>query len=181
MDLRYVRSRLGTDVDSGVDHDGTHRIASVLVVIYGEPPRVLMTQKPRHLKFHAGEISFPGGKLDASDADVLDTALRETREELGLSFQRRQVIGRLDSVTTLNSGFLIVPFVAVADRIARLETNAEVEQAFEIPLEPLLGTMADDADPGHTSIQEMHVFSFDGRTVWGASARILRQIAARLM
>ena len=76
-----------------------------------------MTENPKHMKFHAGEISFPGGKLDADDSDLLETALRETREEIGLTIAREQVIGQLKPVVTLNSGFMILPFVAVTDSI----------------------------------------------------------------
>ena len=63
-----------------------------------------MTEKPKDLKVHAGEISFPGGKPEESDKDLLDTALRETEEEIGLHILRDQVIGQLEPVTTLNSG-----------------------------------------------------------------------------
>ena len=100
----------------------------------GTEPFILMTEKPKHLKFHAGEISFPGGKLDETDSNLLDTALRETREEIGLDVPREKVIGQLKPVTTLNSRFTIIPFVAIMDNISKLTANAEVEKIFEIPL-----------------------------------------------
>ena len=139
-------------------------------------PIIVMTEKPKHMKFHAGEISFPGGKLDDSDSDLLETALRETREEIGLTINRDQVIGQLDSVITLNSGFLILPFVSVIDKIPELSPNSEVEKIFHIPLESFLKTMARDPDPTHNIIQEMYTFEYEHKIVWGASARILRQI-----
>ena len=83
-------------------------------------------------------------------------------------------------VTTLNSGFKIIPFVAIVDDIPSLEANAEVEKIFRIPFEPFLKTMADDPDPNHQSILEMFIFTFEGKTVWGASARVLNQIVKRL-
>ena len=86
-------------------------------------------------------------------------------------------IGQLEPVITLNSGFLILPFVSVVDMIPPLEANAEVENIFHIPLEPFLKTMANDPDPTHNLIQEMYVFEYQGQTVWGASARVLKQIA----
>jgi len=135
-----------------------------------------MTEKPKHMKFHAGEISFPGGKFDVDDSDLLETALRETSEEIGLTITRDQVIGQLESVITLNSGFLITPFVSVIDEIPSLSTNSEVEQIFHIPLEPFLKTMAPDPDPSHNIIQEMYTFEYQDQIVWGASARILKQI-----
>jgi 8-oxo-dGTP pyrophosphatase MutT (NUDIX family) len=129
------------------------------------------------MKFHAGEISFPGGKLESDDSDLLETALRETQEEIGLTINRDQVIGQLNSVITLNSGFSILPFVSVVDEIPPLSANAEVENIFRIPLESFLKTMARDPDPSHNLIQEMYTFDFEGKTVWGASARVLKQIA----
>jgi 8-oxo-dGTP pyrophosphatase MutT (NUDIX family) len=160
-----------------LENNGKNKLASILVVIYGKSPIVVMTEKPKHMKFHAGEISFPGGKLDSNDSDLLDTALRETREEIGLSIKKDQVIGQLDTVITLNSGFTILPFVSVVDEIPPLSPNAEVEKIFHIPLEPFLKTMANDPDPTHNLIQEMYTFEFQGKIIWGASARVLKQIA----
>lgn len=180
MDLEQIKSKLATDLHPDIEHDGKNKLASILVVIYGNSPKVLMTEKPKDLKVHAGEISFPGGKPEDSDNDLLDTALRETQEEIGLRILRQQVIGQLEPVTTLNSGFKIIPFVAVIDDISSLEANAEVEKIFKIPFESFLKTMADDPDPDHQSILEMFIFSFDDKIVWGASARVLNQIVKRL-
>ena len=104
------------------------------------------------------------------------SALRETREEIGLDIGSDQVIGQLDPVITLNSGFLILPFVSVLNEIPSLTPNSEVETIFHIPLESFLKTMAVDPDPTHNIIQEMHTFEYRDQIVWGASARILRQI-----
>ncbi|MBT8251733.1 MAG: CoA pyrophosphatase, partial [Nitrosopumilus sp.] len=146
------------------------------VVIYGKTPTIVMTEKPKHMKFHAGEISFPGGKIESQDFDLLDTALRETREEIGLTITREQVVGQLDPVVTLNSGFMILPFVSVVDNISTLSANAEVEDIFHIDLDSFLKTMAKDPDPSHNIIQEMYTFEYQNKIVWGASARILKQI-----
>ena len=134
MQLDDLKSRLSTTLNPLIETDGQYRLASVLVVIYGDDPIVIMTEKPKHMKFHAGEISFPGGKLDSEDSDLLATALRETREEIGLSISKDQVIGQLEPVVTLNSGFLIFPFIAVVNQIPKLFANAEVEKIFHIPL-----------------------------------------------
>jgi 8-oxo-dGTP pyrophosphatase MutT (NUDIX family) len=180
MDLQFIKSELSTTLHPDIKHDGENKLASILVVIYGSNPKVIMTEKPRDLKVHAGEISFPGGKPEDSDNDLLDTALRETQEEIGLSISREQIVGQLEPVTTLNSGFKIIPFVAIVDDIPSLEANREVEKIFKIPFEPFLKTMADDPDPNHQSILEMFIFSFDDNIVWGASARVLNQIVKRL-
>ena len=176
MILEDLKSLLSTSINPQLNNDENYRLASVLVVIYGNSPFVVMTEKPKHMKFHAGEISFPGGKLDASDSDLLDTALRETREELGLTITKKQVIGQLEPVITLNSGFLILPFVSVIDDIPSLTSNAEVEKILHIPFESFLQTMVRDPYPAHNIIQEMYTFEFQNQIVWGASARILYQI-----
>ncbi len=177
MILENLRSLLTSEINPVLEDNGKNKLASILVVIYGESRIVVMTEKPKHMKFHAGEISFPGGKLDSNDSDLLETALRETREEIGLSIRPDQVIGQLKPVITLNSGFTILPFVSIVDEIPQLSANAEVEKIFHIPLEPFLKTMAHDPDPTHNLIQEMYTFEFQGKIIWGASARVLKQIA----
>lgn len=176
MILDNLRTTLSSEINPVLENYGQNKLASILVVIYGDSPIVVMTEKPKHMKFHAGEISFPGGKLDPEDSNLLDTALRETREEIGLNLRKDQIIGQLDPVITLNSGFTILPFVSVVDEIPPLSANAEVEKIFHIPLEPFLKTMANDPDPSHNLIQEMFTFEYEGQIVWGASARVLKQI-----
>ena len=180
MYLDNLKSILSSSIEPQLETDGKYRLASVLVVIYGKDPLVVMTEKPKHMKFHAGEISFPGGKLDSGDSDLLETALRETSEEIGLKITRKNVIGQLEPVITLNSGFMILPFVSVIDEIPPLSANCEVEKIFHIPLESFLKTMAHDPDPSHNIIQEMYTFEYQNQIVWGASARILKQIQNRL-
>jgi len=180
MNLTHLKSILSNSINLDMPIDKKYRLASVLVIIYGDDPIVVMTEKPKHLKFHAGEISFPGGKFDDSDDDLLETALRETSEEIGITITRDQVIGQLDSVITLNSGFLIFPFVAVLEKIPPLSANAEVEKIFHIPLNSFLKTVVKDPDPTHNIIQEMFTFEYQNQIVWGASARILKQIQISL-
>jgi 8-oxo-dGTP pyrophosphatase MutT (NUDIX family) len=180
MNLEFLKSSLSSKIDPVLEHYGTNKLASILVVIYGDDPIIIMTKKPKHLKSHAGEISFPGGKLDPNDSDLLETALRETREEIGLQISKSQVIGQLKPVATLNSGFTILPFVSIIDEITPLSANSEVEKIFHIPLNPFLKTMANDTNPIHNKIQEMYTFEYQRKIVWGASARILQQISTRL-
>lgn len=168
---------LSSNLDLKISSNDSNKLAAVLVVIYGKNPFVIMTEKPKNLKFHAGEISFPGGKFEKKDSDLLNTAIRETQEEIGLSISRNQIIGQLDSVTTLNSGYRIFPFVSVLNSIPPLTPNYEVEKIFHIPLIPLLKTMASDPIPEHNMLDEMYTFEYKGNIIWGASARILKQIA----
>ena len=180
MLLDNLKSVLSTPIDSEIKSDVSYRLASVLVVIYGKSPKIIMTEKPKSMKLHAGEISFPGGKLDVNDSNLLETALRETNEEIGLNISKDQVVGQLRPVSTLNSGFLILPFVSVLDQIPTLTSNSEVEKIFHMPLDSLLKTARKDTDQNHNLIDEMYTFEYREQIVWGASARILKQIESKL-
>jgi 8-oxo-dGTP pyrophosphatase MutT (NUDIX family) len=176
MSLDAIRQLLRTDIAPNLE-DHTTKHSAVMVVLYGQKCHVIMTEKPKTLEIHAGEISFPGGKISPRDSDLLDTAIRETREEISLHLSRKDVIGQLNPVTTLNSGFAILPFVAVLDDMPDLLPNEEVQEILHIPAISLLKTISNDTDPHHHSISEMYTFSYRSKIVWGASARILKQMA----
>lgn len=180
MKLNKIKSILSGPIYPHLENPKNYRVASVLIVIYDERPKIIMTEKPHHLKIHAGEISFPGGKHEKKDTDLLDTAIRETSEEIGLTISRSKVIGQLQPVFTLNSKFMILPFVSVMEKIPKLSSNAEVKEIFHIPLDSFLKTMKDDPDPSHNIIQEMYVFEYQKKIIWGASARMLKQIRDNL-
>ena len=132
------------------------------------------------MNHHGGEIAFPGGKISNEDQNLLDTAIRETKEETGIDVKREQIIGQLKPVTTLNSGFTILPFICILDEINKLVANSEVDEFLQIPLMSFMQTLANDSDPEHNSIQEMYTFTFEEHNVWGASARMLKQIAEKI-
>ena len=177
MDIEQIRSVLTNEIHprplSELDEN---ELASVLVVIYGKEPFILMTEKAPSLKVHGGEISFPGGKWCTKDQDLLETAIRETEEELSLQISKEQVIGQLDNVITLNSKYKITPFVAILENISSLKPNSEVKSILNIPLASFLKTMTKDTNPEHISIKEMYTLTYEEYNIWGASARILKQI-----
>lgn len=175
MDLDLIRNALASPLDPVLDEPGW-RPAAVLLLICGTVPHIIMTEKPQHMRVHAGEISFPGGKPESVDADLCETALRETREEIGHDVDRHSVIGRLEAVHTLNSGFTILPFVAVQNEIPTMKANAEVGAILRIPLEPLLNTLAADTRRGFGMFTLRH----QDNIIWGASARMLQQAKSRL-
>jgi len=180
MDTKLLKEQLSNEIFPEPKYDGKTKLASVLVIIYGMEPKVLMIEKSKKLNIHAGEIAFPGGKWSEDDSDLLDTALRETREEVGLNISRKNVIGQLDNVVTLNSGFTISSFLSILDNIQQLKINSEVKSVLHMPLIPLLQTLDEDQDPNHKSIQEMYTFTYMDKLVWGASARILKNLRNRL-
>jgi 8-oxo-dGTP pyrophosphatase MutT (NUDIX family) len=175
-----IQNALTSKINTKILNDDQNKLASVLIIIYGDRPEILMTKKPIAMAHHGGEISFPGGKISKTDLDLLDTALRETKEETGLEISRNDIIGQLNQVKTLNSGFTILPFICTIDGIGELIPNSEVEAFLRIPLFKLLETLENDLDPKHNCIQEMYTYTFEKNLIWGASARILKQITDRL-
>ena len=180
MSLEKIRESLTSKINPILSNNNETKLSSVLIIIFQDSPKILMIKKPVTMKHHGGEIAFPGGKISNEDDDLLDTAIRETFEETGIIVKREDVIGQLKPVTTLNSGFTILPFICVLDKVKNLTPNSEVDEFLEIPLMPFLQTLADDSDSEHNSIQEMHTFTFEKHLIWGASARMLKHIITKL-
>jgi 8-oxo-dGTP pyrophosphatase MutT (NUDIX family) len=158
--------------------------AAVMVPLVERPAglTVLLTQRAAHLKAHPGQISFPGGRLEANDAGPWEAALREAREEIGLAPERASLVGFLRDHMVL-TGFLITPAVAFVRPDFELELDlTEVDDAFEVPLEFVL-------DPANR-IERKRVFAghefttydipFGERHIWGATAAMLLNLAAQL-
>jgi 8-oxo-dGTP pyrophosphatase MutT (NUDIX family) len=159
------------------------RPAAVLIpVVARDEPTVLLTQRSAHLNEHAGQIAFPGGKIDATDASPVDAALREAWEEVGLAREYVEPIGYLDLYGT-GFGFRILPTVARVKPGFNLRINAgEVDDAFEVPLsflmDPLNHKMGQKEFRGmQRSFYEM---PYAERYIWGATAGILRALYERI-
>ena len=159
------------------------RPAAVLIpVVEHAQPTVLLTQRAAHLNDHAGQISFPGGKIDATDASPLDAALREAEEEIGLSRQFIDPIGYLDLYAT-GFGFRILPTVARVKPGFRLRINeAEVDDAFEVPLAFLMNPANHQVHRKEFRGMERSYYAmpFEERYIWGATAGILRVLYERI-
>ena len=180
MNLEQIKNSLTSEISPILSKNEKTKLSSVLIIIFESSPKILMIKKPITMNYHGGEIAFPGGKISKEDDDLLDTAIRETKEETGITIFRKQIIGQLKPVTTLNSGFTILPFICIIDEINELTPNSEVEEFLEIPLAPFLQTLANDSDPKHNSIQEMYVLTFNDEIIWGASARMIKQITEKI-
>jgi 8-oxo-dGTP pyrophosphatase MutT (NUDIX family) len=159
------------------------RPAAVLVPIIDHPePTVLLTQRTAHLPDHAGQVSFPGGKIEPEDADPAAAALREAHEEIGLDEAFIEPIGYLDLyLTTL--GYRIVPLLARVKPGFTLALNAdEVDNAFEVPLaflmKPANHQMHSREWNGTT--RTYYAMPFGERYIWGVTAGILRNLYERL-
>ena len=159
------------------------RPAAVLIpVVAHAQPTVLLTQRAAHLNDHAGQISFPGGKIDATDASPLDAALREAEEEIGLSRQFIDPIGYLDLYAT-GFGFRILPTVALVKPGFKLRINeAEVDDAFEVPLAFLMNPVNHQihSKDFRGIARSYYAMPFGQRYIWGATAGILRVLYERI-
>ena len=180
MNLEKIKKSLTCKINPTLSHNEKTKLSSVLIVIFGDSPKILMIKKPITMNHHGGEIAFPGGKISNKDHNLLDTAIRETKEETGIDVKREQIIGQLKPVTALNSGFTILPFICMLDEINKLIPNSEVDEFLEIPLFAFLKTLENDSDPEHNLIQEMYTFTLENNLIWGASARMLKQITVEL-
>jgi len=152
-------------------------LAAVLVIIHFRKgkPYVILTKRSSKLKNHAGQISCPGGTFLDSDKDPMHTAIRETFEEIGLKIKGKDIIGNLHIVHTLTSNFLIVPYVTVMESLSNLKPNRkEIDAVLDVPLLDLLKGISSDHD--HAGFGELYKFEYNGNLVWGATARILKQL-----
>ena len=150
--------------------------AAVLVCfIEREDPGILLTVRAAHLRKHAGQISFPGGRIEASDADAAAAALREAQEEIGLAPQGVTVIGQLPDQIVL-TGFRITPVVARVDAsfAPRLDPG-EVQELFELPLSQLLDSANHQTYRRNIAGTELDMrdIRFGRHRIWGATAGIL--------
>jgi 8-oxo-dGTP pyrophosphatase MutT (NUDIX family) len=160
------------------------RSAAVLVGIVerDDGPAVLLTQRTEHLTNHAGQISFPGGSAEVDDIDSIATALRETREEVGIGADSITPFGYLDGLDTV-SGFNVTPVVADIDpAFIATPDPREVAAIFEVPL-------AFFADPANLRFRRMEYrgrprdiveFHFGDRNIWGATAAMLLSLVRRM-
>ncbi|MGI0004123.1 MAG: NUDIX hydrolase [Candidatus Nitrosotenuis sp.] len=176
MSLDQIKELLSSDISPHIEEPNTKH-AAILIVFYGQDLKIIMTQKPITMQQHAGEVSFPGGKLAQDDEDLLETAIREAEEEIALRVPRQRIIGQLSPVKTRNSGFTIIPFVVTLEEIPPLQPNSEVEEILHIPVIPLLQTLCADDDEEHRSLFEAYKLTYKNKIIWGASARMLKQIA----
>jgi 8-oxo-dGTP pyrophosphatase MutT (NUDIX family) len=159
------------------------RPAAVLIPVVEHPePTVLLTQRSVHLSSHAGQIAFPGGKIDATDASPLEAALREAEEEVGLDRSFVDPIGYLDVYGT-SFGFRILPTLARVKPGFQLTINhGEVDDAFEVPLAFLMNPANHQLHAKEFRGMERTYYAmpFAERYIWGATAGILRLLYERI-
>jgi 8-oxo-dGTP pyrophosphatase MutT (NUDIX family) len=186
LELDEVRRRLasrGAPEFAIFGDDGTEgraaasTAAAVLIPVIAHPEglTVLFTQRTTHLKSHAGQVSFPGGRAEPGDASAEFTALREAGEEIGLAAERVEILGRLPDYRT-RTGFRVTPVVgAIRPPLALAPDPREVEAVFEVPLEFLLDER--NRERRTREFQGLtfgfYVYEYQGHVIWGATAGML--------
>jgi len=160
------------------------RAAAVLIAIinHEKGAQVLLTRRPENMASHPGQVAFPGGKVEKSDDSIVDAALREAHEEVGLDPSLVDIIGYLDTYQT-SSGFRITPVVGLVPSTYQLVIDRrEVEEAFEVPLEFL---MTAENHQKHSRIWQgknraYYAMPYGDRFIWGATAGMLKNFYDRI-
>jgi 8-oxo-dGTP pyrophosphatase MutT (NUDIX family) len=158
--------------------DGSRTSAAVLVPIYYKQGQyyILLIKRTEWVKKHKGEISFPGGARDEGDKTLLDTALRECAEEIGLAPEKVEILGELDDEVSVKTNYVITPFVGLIPWPYQFKADGEeTEEIIEAPI-----LVLQDRGYSHQEIRDgktvtKYFYNYQGRVIWGATARILNK------
>ncbi|UCB42029.1 MAG: CoA pyrophosphatase [Dehalococcoidales bacterium] len=159
-----------------------HRVSSaVLIPIYRKhgQPHILFIQRTDRVRDHKGQISFPGGAYEEGDENLLQTALRESTEEVGIMAEDVEVLGELDDYRTIGSNYVISPFVAGIPWPYQFKVDEwETEGIIEVPISTLLdeSNVRRDKDILEGEEIDQYYYHYQDKVIWGATARILKQL-----
>jgi len=175
--VRWSGARGDHDLNPDMPRHETLIPAAVLVPLVDRPGglTVLLTQRTDHLNSHAGQISFPGGRVEADDASHEAAALREAEEEIGLTADKVDIIGRLDYYV-VRSGYRVTPIVGFVNPPFEIKADPfEVADVFEVPLSFILDRNNHVTDTRiHEGVERsFYVLPYEDRYIWGATAGML--------
>lgn len=182
MDLETLRKKIEAALADRprkvVEREGLVPAAVLLLLRNRGGPRVIFAKRTERVAHHRGQIAFPGGIVETWDGSRLEAALREAEEEIGLPASAVEILGMLDDTETRATRFVITPFVGVIRKPVRYRPDGkEIERVLEVPLAALLDPANFRVEmterDGHT--QPLYFYDYGGETIWGATARILKQ------
>ena len=161
-----------------------YRNSAVLIPLLriGQDIQIILTQRSNNLPSHAGQISFPGGKVDTKDQSPVETAYREASEEIGLSRDEIEHLGYLD-ITTTGTNFMILPVVAsISNNFVPKLNNDEVESLIHLPLNYIadVNNLKTMNKVINGEDRTFFVYEYDNYFIWGATARLLKALSERL-
>lgn len=175
-----IRHRLAAALGARREGGGLRR-AAVLVPLYQADGEtfLLLTRRTQMVEHHKGQIAFPGGAADEGE-DLLQTALRETYEEIGISPEQVEILGRLPDTEVTVSGFRVTPYVGAIPHPYPFRLNAEeIKDLVSVPL-------AAFRDPANLRVEQrewtpgrrtkVYYYTYEGQTIWGATARIIKDL-----
>lgn len=176
---KKIITKLSTKIDPDVQllKSSGYTLSSVLIIIHftDYKPKIILTKRSSLLKHHKNEISFPGGTFKETDLSLLNTALRETKEEIGLNIHSNEIVGSFHTVRTLTSNFAIIPFVTFQDNLRKTKILIdEVSEVLDIPLFDLFNSLNNNFN--YKNFSDSYAFRYNSEIIWGATARILKQI-----
>jgi 8-oxo-dGTP pyrophosphatase MutT (NUDIX family) len=183
--LPLVPKRGDYDLNPGTRPETGRELAPAAVllpIVLRSEPTILFTERTAHLSRHAGQVSFPGGRANSDDLSLVETALRETKEETGIAASYVTIAGFLDPYET-GTGYAILPVVGLlAEGFVLMPDPNEVAEVFEVPLAFLLDSKNRERHTREWQGRQRsyYAYTYDGHYIWGATAAILSGFAERL-
>ena len=175
---RRIEAALAERPRRVVEQEGLIPAAVLLLLTDRGGPHVVFAKRTEDVAHHKGQFSFPGGIVETWDGSRLETALREAQEEIGLPPSAVEVLGTLDDTETRATQFVITPFVGMISRpVSYTPDGKEIERVLEVPLEALLdpANFRVEMWERNGEVQPVYFYEYAGETIWGATARILKQ------
>ena len=178
--IQNLRSRL-SERERLIDNDQAAKRAAVLAPFFKHKGEyhLLFTLRTSNLPTHKGDVSFPGGRMDQKDASLLDTALRESKEEIGLLPADVQTIGPLDDLRTHASNYIVTPYVGVIPYPYSFQPNDwEVAEIFSVPFSFLkdLSNLNDETWIHDGEAIPIQTYRYEGYKIWGATQRMIANL-----
>ena len=180
---RFHHAKIITpEIDYPLNEPGRPAAVLIPIIDYPDQLRVLFTQRAKHLKHHPGQVSFPGGKQEDTDGNLLTTAMRETEEEIGITADMVSIIGTLPKFRTI-SRYEVVPYIGMVTPAYTLRIDAnEVDSVFEVPLTHLMDQSNHFIHWVNRRNRQHPIYfiQWQDKTIWGATASFVRTLSNHL-